>query len=443
MTSSGDNNRRCLFALLILVAAIVTALVGLEWPDRRIFMAWGVFIVVVGIFLWLGLLLVSMVIVLAVYWYFCIFRLLIGWVKRYVHGLPATHDGIQKKYRYIYKVAIVLLSYATIGLALYGFFVRALWFVQHGIAFMSANRTEDIALIALILLPAITGSVVLIAVSLDYLRNAVTRLKREKEYESTKTVTEANANLQKGEAVGCCKLSEIVKSACAEVTDENIIRKKIRFMGLYCKYIGCEWESLSLYLLSFVLVAVGAVFLVSWIVYQEQIGSTNWGRFCWFFGSVLGVGIPVGISMVMRTVLVPEHRGMWIYAICWFVVVVLMWWLREFITPISAGIPQQFGGFRGEHYIARWKEELKLDKETEKDYVERVGNGAIKVGVVYKTEKYLFLAPKKWFGENPDENWKALMLSTDGLVSLEPVQPVKDPSSTSGQASAASTPKAR
>ncbi|QSR85242.1 hypothetical protein [Methylacidimicrobium sp. B4] len=209
------------------------------------------------------------------------------------------------------------------------------------------------------------------------------------------------------------------------------------------EFIGCELKIVIPYLLSFALVAVGTVLLVSSIVYQQEMWSGNFWRFCSLFGYIFGVMIPIGISITILGTLVPEDRKMWIYVICWFVVVGGMWWFRQLIMPISAGIPQQFGGFRGEHYIARWKEELKLDKETEKEYVERVGNGAIKVGVVYKAEKYLFLAPKKWFGENPDENWKALMLSTDGLVSLEPVQPVGKASSSSAQAIAASTPKAR
>ncbi|QSR85244.1 hypothetical protein [Methylacidimicrobium sp. B4] len=239
-TSSGDNNRRRLFALLILVVAIVTALVWLEWPDRCILFIRTVFPVVFCILMVVAIMLIA----LAKYGRI-VFSLLIYLVNGSVCGLSVTHDGIQRKYRYIYKVVIALLSYATIGLALYGFFVRALWCVQHGIAFMSTNRTEDIALIGLILLPTISGSAVLIAVALDYLRDTVARLKRDEECELSKTVNEANAKLEKAEPVGCWKqcvarfrrgrnrnLSEIVTKACAEVRS----RKAGPFTTLYWEF---------------------------------------------------------------------------------------------------------------------------------------------------------------------------------------------------------------
>ncbi|VVM05360.1 hypothetical protein MAMT_00612 [Methylacidimicrobium tartarophylax] len=342
----------------------------------------------------------------------------------YGHDLEiaGSKERIEERCGKLRKDFSIPFSIVTTALAVLGCFVRSVWSADHGISFATTNVTQNLAIISIATGPFIAGFIALRYMTWIYLHDNSLMLLRDN--------TDPIAEIVKG-VRGSLQLSRR-RSAKGSVEDAWKWEREF----LWRQWGKIVWQVL----LPSIFVSFCATWILGTIMFsrygQSSLPLEFWGftfAYCWSFGLL----IPMCVAYFQMLATIPESRylviGQWIF----FGVSVLVGWTTDWGPPICGAMPQQFGGFRPEECIISWKEGKRKDvlppeyytradasagseSKTAPDGDDSTAPRKWKIKVVYKTEKYLFLAPMCEEKQKLPWGWQSVMVSADGLESLHP-----------------------
>jgi hypothetical protein len=311
----------------------------------------------------------------------------------------------------------------TAALTMVGFFLRAVWSVDHGISFAAMNVSENLCFGVLLAAPFVASFMALRYVSLSYVRGVSLRLLRDDDN----------------------RLGDIVKGA----RDLILLSRRGAAKGSWKEAWKWEWnflQSQPVEILLYVLFPSFFVSLVPTLIlgaimfarYGQPFFSLEFLTFTVAYGLACGFVIPIcaAFFQILAATSV-EYGYQSVGQAIVFVLSMLVGFATDWGLPMCDVAPQQFGGFRPEECVASWKEEKRKDL-VPPAYCTRADSPAgsesktppggdagtpprkWKIKVVYKTEKYLFLAPMCEEKQKLPWGWQSVMVSADGLESLHP-----------------------
>lgn len=348
--------------------------------------------------------------------------------KDYDRPSAAGRQGIEQRCGELRKrfLSFFSLTALTVLLGVFGFFERGFWSAARGVSFSVTNSIENVACIALLWLPTLVGSFVLLVTSLNYLEEVAVGLRRYREdpksYDSKAGERWKELSRLLSEERDCVSRSLRGRGDCR---DFGASLRRVRSFGVNQKanlFLQILWPALWIGLFVAMLLVI--------VLATERASVDKWLPFTLMFAGAFGILYPLFGATLAIWMQVSDSRNPSAFALVALVLPLVFGKYSTFDFRLLEKIPQQFGGFRPEEYVATWKEPKGRETIPEGYKETRLGSERqAAIQVVYKTEKYLFLKPCRMPsspGPEPPE-WKAVMVSTDGMESLVPPRPVPEP----------------
>ncbi|WP_155996691.1 hypothetical protein [Verrucomicrobium sp. 3C] len=364
-------------------------------------------------------------------------------------GKLVTHSAIEKRCARVRNALYGYISLMGVSLLVVGFIVRSTWFFLHRTGIVAANVGENLAFAGFVFSVILVPAGLLLYTGLVHGYDTALRLRRNQI---------VIASLSKPLSERDSRLWDEVK----ELWRLNLDRTQSGFWpSLWRSWRVCWWNWLELFvkalppLLIAGIVAAVVVFFVESGCPNAAMGN---GPVLFQIVSMVAAGglvIAGGLAGSLILLAMPEHGdGGWLSFIG-----PMVYFVPFLLCPLKAAdyIPQQFGGFRPECYVATWKDKAGRLIVPDERYRKQAPAGldsenGVLVKVRYRSEKHLYLAPvcetKREAGDpaggKVQELPRCLMVSTDGLQSLQPITCNEipcDEQSGAGQKPAAGEPK--
>lgn len=289
-------------------------------------------------------------------------------------------DLVEDSYAQAQK-AIFSLFTRSIGIfIILGFLPRAIWAYKHGLSFAPMNITEDLSFSAYFWSPTIVGIIISSIIYLNYIHYLSIHIVRPEDLDQE----EKN------------KIMEL-RNIVMEVARMKYPIKYEQILSILNRFL----DNQPLWVLCIILIIL-SVIIYSMIFYLYNSDNINIINIYIYSIIIAQVAITLSqyIVIILAGIYIPKIRFIGLITMLILGMFPLLFIINDMISAIDQH-PQQYGGFRPEHYIAKWKGE---DKEK-------------RISVVYKTDKFLFCQPED-AQKNP--NWKCTILSTEGLERLVP-----------------------
>lgn len=335
---------------------------------------------------------------------------------------------VRSRYAEAQKALSSVFARVTGVLLVVGFVFRAGWAYDRGVSFAAMNLTEDLAFSSLTWAPTIGGMAVILIVFLFYTHDTAMNLVRRRKmpqsdlskymraFADLRPIVAEAASLQDGSAKGW------------EYWRRLFVTNWQFFWNQILNLVVC-----ALPVIVIVALTTGMLFVFA---FPENLKSMPFDSTFLKVAAVYGLVLPVLILIILIGLYLPKYRLIAVIAPVGQIGA-LLWMLWFQSVQVVERAPQQLGGFRPERYIGTWKDGLETgalragyfqahgdnrpDSIQQKNALPRTWPRELEINVVYKTEKYLFLAPMCVGKGKPPPNWKCVMLSTEGLESLQPL----------------------
>ncbi|QSR86636.1 hypothetical protein EM20IM_09170 [Candidatus Methylacidiphilum infernorum] len=305
-------------------------------------------------------------------------------------------DLVNNRYAQAQKALFSLFSQLSGVLIILGFLPRAIKAYEHGISFAPLNITEDLSFFALFWSPTIVGTTVFLITYLWYLHYLSRQLVRPEDWTQE-------------EKEKIYKLRKIVMRI-TKIKNPRINKRMRKLLCLYHLFYNDQKRNLRGCVIVILILTIFVAFLVYYVNIPDlryQIEKKYKINLIYFLNNFISyilktLSYSMFFSSLLAGLYIPNQRfAVWMNSIIRIIPLIII--ISNFFEMISAidKYPQQYGGFKPESYIAKWKGE---DKEK-------------RITVVYKTDKFLFCKPED-AQKNP--NWKCTILSTEGLERLVP-----------------------
>lgn len=301
-------------------------------------------------------------------------------------------DLVEDRYAQAHKALFSLFTRLSSVLIILGFLPRAIKAYEHGISFAPLNITEDLSFSALFWSTTIINTAVILITYLFYIHYVARQIVLAEDWIEEEKIKIINIK----EMVKDIAKMKLPRDLCIKNISDWFIRNH-RF-GISCctAFVFIIIITITIMLYSFI---YGNTSCIENIIICNLNYLNEPIDYKYYIYILLIIFIPIWISSIISLLYLPVAR---IYILCLNIIPILCSFL--YISDIISAVdlfPQQYGGFRPESYIAKWKGE---DKEK-------------RISVVYKTDKFLFCQPED-AQKNP--NWKCTILSTEGLERLVP-----------------------
>ncbi|ACD82904.1 hypothetical protein [Candidatus Methylacidiphilum infernorum] len=290
---------------------------------------------------------------------------------------------VENRYAQAQKALFSLFSRLSGVLIILGFLPRAIKAYEHGISFAPLNITEDLSFSAVFWSTTIINTAVILITYLFYIHYVARQIVLAEDW-----IEEEKIKIK--------KIKKMVKNiAQMKLPWQKSIFKKIIIIP---KRFIKNHIILRITLLVFFLIILFSITLYIIILHIDIIYYLKKEPIYAYILLIILL-TPISISCIISILYLPRRSiivldGSILLILCSLLII------PDIINSVDQ-YPQQYGGFRPEHYIAKWKGE---DKEK-------------RISVVYKTDKFLFCQPED-AQKNP--NWKCSILSTEGLERLVP-----------------------
>ncbi|MDD2676567.1 MAG: hypothetical protein PHP75_03745 [Methylacidiphilaceae bacterium] len=396
----------------------------------------------------------------ALYFYSWSLLQLIGYfLIKGANGIQTNPTTVERRCNRLMSAIVKPFSMLTLILLTLGYFVRAAFGTDIALSFAQVNITEDLAFASLVLLPPISSFALFLIIGLVYMADAARNVLRHGSGEE-KGSTESPLQMVYALRRVVCELCNVLRHGPhthKPSAEESFRRKYANLRSIVTDWnewslgrqnsdaakvnwgIDIDWrfirnqgiELLEVTFSSCVVALVAAVILAA-VVFD---GRPSTDEMWWLLIQVVwlcGLIGPMVFSAITIWFVLPDARRAAVLPLSVLTCVAFFIVFHVFNDLVDK-VPQQFGGFRPEKCVACWKEGKRKDL-VPPAYYKSADSPAVpepsaapgreddaaprkwEINVVYKTDKYLFLAPH----DGDIRNAKSIMLSTDGLESLEP-----------------------